>query len=213
MKILLVDDNGDIAGAMLPVLQSIPGSEVRTAATGEEALGCAAEWGGVDLLVTDVIMEPMNGFTLRHELEQHSPGVRTIFMSGYDLQEYAEYTNGCPVLTKPFEADSLRSAVEWELSHAHETDAEAGVKGETRASHTLEAPAESAPSLTGVTLGNYEVGKLLSEDEWGPVYEAVQTGMNRPCRDEGALVCIATGCSNTINSWPMRRLRQKSSTR
>ena len=168
MKILLVDDDGDIAGAMLPLLESIQDAEVRTAHTGDEALACAAEWGAVDLLVTDVIMEPMNGFTLRYELEQRSPGMRTIFMSGYDLQEYTEYTNGCTVLAKPFEATALLSAIEHEFSHAAHSPVETDVPS-----------TPEAPVLTGETVGNYQVGKLLSEDAWGPVYEAVQIGMNR----------------------------------
>jgi len=176
VKILLVDDDGDIAGAMLPVLQSIEGAEVRVAHTGEEALVSAAEWGGVDLLVSDVIMEPMNGFTLRYELEQMSPGLRTIFMSGYDLKDYAEYTHGCSVLGKPFEATALLSAVEHEFSQPAGPETTA-VETETPAAQ--EIPVESAPSLTGETVGNYQVGKLLSEDGWGPVYEAVQIGMNR----------------------------------
>ncbi len=107
MNILLVDDDNEALDALRPFLESIPDVVVRSASTGQAALEQAMEWGKVDLLVTDVAMEPMNGFTLRNKLENRHPGVKTIFMSGYSVDEYAEFTDGCPVLVKPFESNDL----------------------------------------------------------------------------------------------------------
>ncbi|HWB57898.1 MAG TPA: SUMF1/EgtB/PvdO family nonheme iron enzyme [Chthoniobacteraceae bacterium] len=115
MNILLVDDDSDAIDVLRPILESIPGVEVRSATDGEAALARALEWGKVDLLVTDVAMEPMNGFTLRNKIENRLHAVKTIFMSGYSLDEYEEYTNGSPVLVKPFDADSLRDLVKREM--------------------------------------------------------------------------------------------------
>lgn len=115
MNILLVDDDSDAIDVLRPILESIPGVTVRSATTGEKALEQALEWGRVDLLVTDVAMEPMNGFTLRNKLENRLHGIKTIFMSGYSLDEYAEYTNGSPVLVKPFDAEALRALVRREM--------------------------------------------------------------------------------------------------
>ena len=116
MNILLVDDEHDAIEALQPILESVPGVTVRSATSGEGALEQALEWGHIDLLLTDVAMEPMNGFTLRNKLENRMPGFKTIFMSGYSLDEYAEYTNGSPVLVKPFEADELRALVRKQIA-------------------------------------------------------------------------------------------------
>ena len=109
MKILLVDDDGDMIHVVLPALTSLRDAEVHVAHGGPEALEYATEWGSVDLLITDVVMKPMDGFTLRHEVEKLSPGVKTIFMTGYDLADYADYMTGAQVLTKPFEIAALRA--------------------------------------------------------------------------------------------------------
>jgi formylglycine-generating enzyme required for sulfatase activity/CheY-like chemotaxis protein len=111
VKILLVDDDAGVIQALLPELKSIPDAEVRVATTGEKALEHAMEWGALDVLVTEVIMEPMNGFTLRNKIDNRISGVRTIFISGYDLSGYAEFIGSAQVLSKPIVPDDLRDAV------------------------------------------------------------------------------------------------------
>ena len=115
MNILLVDDEIGALDVLRPILESMPGVEVRVATSGADALEQAMEWGKVDLLVTDVAMEPMNGFTLRNKLENRLPGIKTIFMSGYLLDDYTEYTNDRPVLVKPFDPEALRGLVAREM--------------------------------------------------------------------------------------------------
>ncbi len=111
MKILLVDADAGVIQALLPELKSIPDAEVRVATTGEKALEHAMEWGALDVLVTEVIMEPMNGFTLRNKIDNRVPGARTIFISGYDLSGYAEFIGNATVLNKPVAPDELRAAI------------------------------------------------------------------------------------------------------
>ncbi len=115
MKILLVDDDAGVLQALLAVLQSMPGHEVRGAASGAEALAAAAQAGGVDLLITDVVMEPMDGFTLRDHLASQWAEMRTILISGFDLSDYPEQTKHHQLLAKPIDADALRAAVIREL--------------------------------------------------------------------------------------------------
>jgi formylglycine-generating enzyme required for sulfatase activity len=144
----------------------------------------------------------MNGFTLRNKLENRLPGIRTIFLSGYSLEEYAEYTNGSPVLVKPFEAASLRDLVAREMASSPEPPAgstpPAAPVADTlpkpppqpvdnppaAASPPPEPAAPEAPlrgaALVGRTLGNCKILSLLGEGKTGSVYEAVQTSMNRP---------------------------------
>lgn len=194
MNILLVDDDGGIIQVMLPVLKSIPGAEVRVAITGEKALEHAAALGKVDVLVTDVVMEPMNGFTLRNKLENRSPDVRTIFISGYDLSSYAEHVRGCRILTKPFTPDALLRAIEREQRPPEPVQAPAPQTIPKVVTHGTAVPVATAmpsataanpsilsgPALVGRTLGQYKIIRLLGEGKWGAVYEALQTSMNRP---------------------------------
>ncbi len=104
MKILLVDDEEHVLDAWRALLD---GFEVRTASTGGDALKAARAWGGPDVLVTDVVMEPMDGFRLRDMLAAEFPRMRTVFLSGYDLSGHADRIAGAPVLAKPVTREQL----------------------------------------------------------------------------------------------------------
>jgi formylglycine-generating enzyme required for sulfatase activity/CheY-like chemotaxis protein len=112
MRILLVDDDTSVLQGLLGVLKSLPGHEIRAATSGEKALENAATLGGLDLLITDVVMDPMDGFTLREQMRARYPGLRTIFISGYDLTEYAAQLGEDPLLQKPVTPEALAEAVQ-----------------------------------------------------------------------------------------------------
>ena len=116
MRILLVDDDPSVVQALLPVLRNLPGHDVRTAGSGEEALEVVAALGGIDLLITDVVMEPLDGFALSEHLRSQSAALRTIFITGYDLSDYAERIGSLPLLQKPVSIDTLAAAVQLEFS-------------------------------------------------------------------------------------------------
>src|SRR5438067_1826355 len=104
MKILLVDADQQGLEQLRELLETSPGSknEIRTAPDGERALEAAREWGGCELLITGIYLEPMNGFTLRNKMENRFPGVKTIFMTPVDVSEYREHWEGSEVLNEPF---------------------------------------------------------------------------------------------------------------
>jgi CheY-like chemotaxis protein len=116
MRILLVDDDTSVIQALLAVLKTLPGHEVKVATTGEKALEHATTLGGVDLLITDVVMDPMDGFTLCNTITERFPGTKTIFISGYDLTEYGDSLSAYQVLQKPISPETLIAAVERELT-------------------------------------------------------------------------------------------------
>lgn len=116
MRILLVDDETSVIQALLATLKTLPGHDVRVATSGEKALEAASAMGGVDLLISDVVMEPTDGFTLRDQMVERYPSVRTIFISGYDLSEYPAQTANHQVLQKPIESQTLLTAVHRELA-------------------------------------------------------------------------------------------------
>ena len=116
MRILLVDDDTSVIQALLAAIKTLPGHDLRVATNGDQAIANAASLGGLDLLVTDVVMEPMDGFTLRDELKARYPDLRTILISGYDLSEYPEQTKDHPFLAKPLDTAALIAAVEKEIA-------------------------------------------------------------------------------------------------
>jgi formylglycine-generating enzyme required for sulfatase activity/CheY-like chemotaxis protein len=107
MKILIVDDEASVLQSIMAVVKAVPGHEVKVAANGPKAIEHAAALGGVDLLITDVVMEPMDGFSLRAELQTSYPAMQTVFVSGYDLSDYAEQLVGAASLAKPVDAMAL----------------------------------------------------------------------------------------------------------
>src|SRR6187397_3028598 len=111
MRILLVDDDSSVLQALMATLKTMPGHEIRVAANAQKAHEHAQSLGGVDLLITDVVMEPTDGFTLRAELQSICPKMKAIFISGYDLSDYTEQTTNAHVLAKPVDANVLKAVV------------------------------------------------------------------------------------------------------
>ena len=268
MRILLVDDDTSVIQALLATIKTLPGHEVRVATSGEKAIENAALLGGVDLLITDVVMEPMDGFTLRDQIKARYPNLRTILISGYDLSDYPEQTKGFQFLPKPLDPAALLAAVEKELAppptpvpvavfpkpvavppptaiaraatpvpaapqaravarptavpqpvavpkapavprptalaqpaaipKATAVPRAAAVPQPAAFPKATAAPRAAAPvavapvapsipaldthpgEFTGQTIGTYQVGNQMGEDEWGAIYAAVQTAINRP---------------------------------
>jgi formylglycine-generating enzyme required for sulfatase activity len=154
MKILLVDDEAQVLEAWKALLEAAGSCEVRVAAVGGEALKQAREWGGPDVLVTDVVMEPMDGFRLHGMLAKEFPAMRVVFVSGYDLSGYAGQLAG----TKPVTVEALSAAVGLTAAAA------ASVPG--------------APTI-GATLGPYHLQELAGQQGAVCEYLAWQQSMSR----------------------------------
>ena len=105
--ILVVDDEGFLVDIIFEILDS-HGYHVLTATSGEEALQIAKKGSVIDLLLSDLIMKPMNGLELAAELKQSNPQIKVLFMSGH-TEDYIRglgiYT--VPFLIKPISADDL----------------------------------------------------------------------------------------------------------
>ena len=117
MRILIVDDEADVLQAIMAIVKAVPGHEVRVAANAQKAMDHAGTMGGVDLLITDVVMEPTDGFTLRAALQADFPAMRTVFVSGYDLSDYGEQTVDAAVLQKPVDAMGLITEIGKAVGH------------------------------------------------------------------------------------------------
>ena len=111
MKVLIVDSEPGTLKLGIDALRPMPGIDVRGAISAERALMTAAEMSGVDLLITEVVMDPIDGFALRNTLEELYPAMRTAFLTEYDLSEFTEYLNGTEVLAKPATVEQIVALV------------------------------------------------------------------------------------------------------
>jgi CheY-like chemotaxis protein len=182
MKILLVDDDAGVVESLAALLASLSEHEVRTAGTGGQALQIAHAWGGIDLLITDVVMEPMDGFTLRDHFASRYPGARVIFISGFDLSDYAEQTANHLLLTKPVEQDELFAAIA-ETQPAEPSAPEPRATPAAVAPRVVAAvPRAAIPTddeMIGQTIGAYQVQRVVADVDGTRIYSALQTSINR----------------------------------
>jgi len=87
--ILLVEDDAPIRRLLRRALLG-QGYRLLEAKDGEEALGLAADdRTPIALLVTDVVMPRMDGFTLSKRLVESHPETRVLFLSGQASQSMA----------------------------------------------------------------------------------------------------------------------------
>ena len=102
--ILLVEDDVDLADSIRENLEAY-GYEVEVIGEGTEALEVARE-GDFHLLVLDVILPGMDGFTICRELREGGNNVPILFLTARDAPEdriHGLEEGGDDYLPKPFE--------------------------------------------------------------------------------------------------------------
>jgi signal transduction histidine kinase/FixJ family two-component response regulator len=108
--ILLVEDEHALRALAAESLKRL-GYEVLSAGNGIEALAVAEQHlGGIDMVVTDIVMPRMSGPELVERLRQKQDGFGVIFMSGYTeaaALENTSITGNATLLNKPFSAELL----------------------------------------------------------------------------------------------------------
>jgi CheY-like chemotaxis protein len=80
MKILVVDDNKDLADLIRSVLED-EGMEVMSANDGIEGYATYLLFRP-DLVITDIQMPGGNGFEMMRYIRAHNPMIKTVYMSG-----------------------------------------------------------------------------------------------------------------------------------
>jgi formylglycine-generating enzyme required for sulfatase activity/CheY-like chemotaxis protein len=151
MKILVVDGQPGAAEALAQGLRELLGADGQAlAAEGSaRALECASAEGAPDALVTEAVLDGANGFELRRAIEALRPGLRTVYLTAYDLRGYEAEISGASVLHKP-----------------------AG------ASEVLAELRNPAP-VAGRAIGPYVLRRQIGEGAHSQIFEAMQTSMDR----------------------------------
>jgi len=111
--ILLVDDEESLRHVVVDLLSQL-GYRMLSAAGGPEALALAqAHSGKIDVLVTDVVMDPLAGPALAEKLLHVRPEMKVIYISGYAdaLAPDGVLKPGTVLLNKPFTIRLLSAKV------------------------------------------------------------------------------------------------------
>jgi two-component system, NtrC family, response regulator HydG len=117
--ILVVDDQRNVRQTTAMLLVNA-GYTVFQAATGEEALDVLSK-NRMDLLLTDLKMEPMDGLTLLKRALEDSPRLQIILMTAFGSIESAVEAmrlGASDYITKPFKENELLYRVERALDQA-----------------------------------------------------------------------------------------------
>jgi two-component system, cell cycle sensor histidine kinase and response regulator CckA len=122
--VLLVEDEETVRRIAARVLAR-GGYDVLTAAEGAEAMALSRQHPGViQVLVTDLVMPRMNGSDLAQRLMAERPGIRVLFISGYDRDSARTGTPlepGTDFIEKPFSPEMLLEHVGRLLEGAEES--------------------------------------------------------------------------------------------
>jgi CheY-like chemotaxis protein len=99
-----------VRGLVVEILEAF-GYAVLTAASGEEGLRLCKEFaGGIDLLITDVVMPQMGGRELAEHVSVLRPQTKVLFMSGYTddaIVRHGILEEDMAFIQKPFLPDAL----------------------------------------------------------------------------------------------------------
>jgi two-component system cell cycle sensor histidine kinase/response regulator CckA len=120
-KILFVEDEDRVRDIAARLLRE-RGYEVIEACDGEEALALAEEHsGGIDMMISDVIMPGMDGPSLLKLARKYLGAAPVMFISGYAEAEFSDLLEGeanISFLPKPLDIKTLAERVKEELRAA-----------------------------------------------------------------------------------------------
>jgi len=116
--VLVVDDEEHVLKVTASMLKST-GMTVESARDGYEALDFfRANPEGFDLVLLDMTMPRLSGEETLHLLREIRPGIRVLFMSGYNRREFVDALPGRATLgfmQKPFTIEILREHLQFML--------------------------------------------------------------------------------------------------
>ena len=111
--ILVVDDEPEVLKLVCAMLEK-QGFRVLCAANGDQAIRFCDVNPDLDLLLTDVVAPGMSGPMIADEIVARKPGIKVLFMTGYDcthvVQRYV-VEPGFALIVKPFTMSELSDKV------------------------------------------------------------------------------------------------------
>ena len=149
-KILIVDDEPRIL-LLLQSLLRANGYSIETARDANAALDIV-RGGGIDIVVTDLRMAPMDGMALFREIKAIAPAIPVILLTAYASVETAIDSMKSGIfdyLTKPFKVDDMIACIKRAEEHIAKHGA-AVVQIERPSRYRFENLIASSPVMMGV---------------------------------------------------------------
>lgn len=112
-RILIADDDAAVRGVLRAILQQA-GHSVEIATNGREAVDRISA-GGIDLIITDLVMPEQEGIETIKQVSKEHPKVKVIAMSGAfggDYLPIASFMGAHKTLAKPIRLQSILRAVD-----------------------------------------------------------------------------------------------------
>ena len=151
-RILVVDDQRNMRSTTAMLLRE-EGWVVFEASDGEEALGILTSQS-VDLLLTDLRMEPMSGLKLLARTQEASPQTEVIVMTAFGSIENAVETirmGAHDYITKPFKDGELAHRVRRALEHSKLRNTATTLAEDFHHRHGLTALIGRSPPMRALT--------------------------------------------------------------
>ncbi len=124
LPILVVEDDQDLLEAICATMK-LAGYKTLATSNGNDAMAALQE-SQVGMVVSDVQMKPIDGFTLLKKIKAFNPELPVLLMTAYgDVEKAvtAMQTGACDYLLKPFDPDSLLAHVKrYALSELEQGD-------------------------------------------------------------------------------------------
>src|SRR5256885_7275857 len=189
-RILVVDDQRNMRATNAMLLRAA-GYDVLEAADGEEALRVLGG-PGVDLLLTDLKMEPMDGMTLLRRGLEVSPQTQVILMTAYGSIEGAVEAmrhGAYDYVTKPFQERELVHRVARAVERGKLLATVNILAGDFNARHGLSALVGRSPPMRELTSRILRVAPsdatVLVKGESGTGKELVARALHAHSRGKG----------------------------
>ncbi|MFL5356031.1 sigma-54-dependent transcriptional regulator [Archangium sp.] len=185
-----MDDQRNMRATTALLLRA-EGYTVSEAANGEEAL-MALSGGGLDLMLTDLKMEPMDGLTLLKKALAVAPRLQVIMMTAFGSIESAVEAmrqGAFDYVTKPFKEGELRFRVERALERARLQLTVDKLADDFNERHGLSALVGSSPAMRELTSRLMRVAQsdatVLVQGESGTGKELVARALHAHSRRKG----------------------------
>jgi two-component system response regulator HydG len=189
-RILVVDDQRNMRATTAMLLRT-DNYTVFEAATGEEALQHLAG-GSIDLLVTDLKMEPMDGLTLLRRALEVAPRLQIIMMTAFGSIESAVEAmrlGAYDYVTKPFKESELRYRVVRALERSSLLRDVGNLATDFNQRHGLSALVGRSPAMQDLTNRLLRVAQsdatVLIQGESGTGKELVARALHAHSRRKG----------------------------
>lgn len=153
LPILVVEDDQDLLEAICTTMK-LAGYPALAASNGNTAMAILQE-SQVGMVVSDVQMQPVDGFTLLKRIKAFNPELPVLLMTAYgDVEKAvaAMQTGACDYLLKPFDPDNLLAHIKrYALSESEQDDNVVAKDPRTRALLSLAKRVAQSPATVMLT--------------------------------------------------------------